>query len=55
MRHTRIHENYGDLLQGRAYSYVKGLDDRYRYMASSYVGGAGVFTRNCKSVVYSHH
>jgi CubicO group peptidase (beta-lactamase class C family) len=46
MRHTRIQENYGDLLQGRAYSYVKGLDDRYRYMAfsSSYVGAAGLFT-----------
>jgi CubicO group peptidase (beta-lactamase class C family) len=46
MRHTEVHENYGDLLQGRAYSYVKGPDNRYRYIAfsSSYVGAAGVFT-----------
>jgi CubicO group peptidase (beta-lactamase class C family) len=45
MRHTSVHENYGDLLQGRAYSYVKGVDDRYRYIAlsASYGGAAGVF------------
>jgi CubicO group peptidase (beta-lactamase class C family) len=46
MRHTQVHENYGDLLRGRAYSYEKGVDDRYRYIAlsASYVGAGGVFT-----------
>ena len=46
MRHTVIHENYGDLVPGRAVSYVKGVDGRFRYIASSdsYVGAKGVFT-----------
>ena len=46
MRRTLIHENYGDLVQGRAYSYEKGSDDRYRYIAfsSSHVGAGGVFS-----------
>ena len=46
MHHTQIHEHYDDLLPGRAYSYGKGPDDRYRYIAlsNSYVGATDVFT-----------
>jgi CubicO group peptidase (beta-lactamase class C family) len=46
MQNAQVHENYGDLVPGRAYSYVKGADDRYRYIASSdsNVGSGGVFT-----------
>ncbi len=46
MRHSLVHEHYGDLVPGLAYSYVKGADGRYRYIASSdsYVGSGGVFS-----------
>jgi CubicO group peptidase (beta-lactamase class C family) len=46
MRHTVVHENYGDLVSGRADSYVKEGDGRFRYVASSesYVGPGGLLS-----------
>ncbi len=46
MRHTQFHDDYGALVPGRAYSYIKQDDDKYRYVALSYsnVGATSLFT-----------
>ena len=46
MHHTHFHDDYGTLVPGRAYSYVKQDDDKYKYVALSYsnTGATSLFT-----------
>jgi CubicO group peptidase (beta-lactamase class C family) len=46
MMHTRFHDEYGDLVKGRAYSYAPGPPHGFRAVAVnySYVGSSSLFT-----------
>jgi CubicO group peptidase (beta-lactamase class C family) len=46
MQHTQFQNQYGDLVQNRAYSYQRQPDGRYQYVAQSYSipGPSGLFT-----------
>jgi CubicO group peptidase (beta-lactamase class C family) len=46
MRHTRFHDQYGDLVRGRAYSYAPNPPHGFRAVAVnySYVGSSSLFT-----------
>lgn len=46
MDHTHFHEHYGDLVRDRAYSYDRGPDGSYSYVALSYstVGPSSLLT-----------
>jgi CubicO group peptidase (beta-lactamase class C family) len=46
MQHTHFHDEYGELVRARAYSYARQGDAGYRYVALSYsnVGATSLFT-----------
>jgi CubicO group peptidase (beta-lactamase class C family) len=46
MKSTHFHENYGTLVKNRAYSYARGRDGNWRYVALSYsnTGATSLFT-----------
>jgi CubicO group peptidase (beta-lactamase class C family) len=45
MENTHFHENYGELVKGRAYSYVRGREGwRYTALSFSNVGATSLFT-----------